>query len=165
MDFSGKRILVVEDDYYLAHDLCDDLRRHHATVLGPAPTPFYASSLMTHRKIDGAVLDIMLHRDTVYDLADKLLQQGTPVVFASALGNTEIPGRFRDLPHLQKPFSVKDVLGAVEQMVFSPRHHVPAAAGPIGEASASGSRPLMGPVVRAMEKLIQRRLRARDSAH
>ena len=46
VDLNGKRILVAEDDYFLATDICRDLRELGATVLGPAPTSFYALSLL-----------------------------------------------------------------------------------------------------------------------
>ena len=51
-DLNGKRIVVVEDDYLLANDICRELRELGATVLGPAPTPFYATQLIGRRKIE-----------------------------------------------------------------------------------------------------------------
>ena len=45
-ELNGKRIVVVEDDYLLANDICRELRDLGATVLGPAPTPFYAKHLI-----------------------------------------------------------------------------------------------------------------------
>ena len=60
-DLNGKRIVVVEDDFVLATDICRTLRELGATVLGPAPTPFYAMHLIGGKKIDAAVLDVRLH--------------------------------------------------------------------------------------------------------
>lgn len=37
-DLTGRRVLVVEDDYYLAGDTAAALRRAGAAVLGPCPT-------------------------------------------------------------------------------------------------------------------------------
>ena len=71
-DLNGKRIVVVEDDFLLATDICRELRELGATVLGPAPTPFYAAQLIGRRRIDAAVLDVRLHGTTVFEVADML---------------------------------------------------------------------------------------------
>jgi CheY-like chemotaxis protein len=70
----GKRIIVVEDDALLALDVADQLQSFGATVLGPAPTAYYARQLIgpERRRLDGAVLDIHLHGQDVYELADIL---------------------------------------------------------------------------------------------
>ena len=35
---AGRRILIVEDEYFLADDLMQILHEHHAEILGPAAT-------------------------------------------------------------------------------------------------------------------------------
>lgn len=94
----------MEDDYFLAAQLCDELRRAGATVLGPAPTPFYAMQLLGRRGADSAVLDIKLHGTTVFGLADELVRQGTPIVFATGYGDDVFPERFRGRPRVTKPY-------------------------------------------------------------
>jgi CheY-like chemotaxis protein len=103
MDLTGKRILVVEDDGALAEDICRKLRELGATVLGPAPTPFYAMSLLGRRGVDGAVLDVRLHGATVFEVADELAQRGTPIVFAISYGPEIFPARHRQRPRVTKP--------------------------------------------------------------
>lgn len=101
----GKRIVVVEDDYLLARDICHDLQGFGATVLGPAPTPFYAMQLIglkDRRNIDAAVLDIQLHGTSVYPVAETLQDRGVP--FATAYAQTNLPQRFSEVPLLQKPY-------------------------------------------------------------
>lgn len=102
-DLTGKRIIVVEDDFLLASDICQELRDVGATVLGPAPTPFYATQLIGNRKIDAAVLDIRLHGNTVFTFADLLHERGVPILFATGCAAEEIPVRFRQSPILSKP--------------------------------------------------------------
>ncbi|MBF0680440.1 MAG: response regulator [Devosia sp.] len=121
MDFRGKRILVVEDDYFLANEVCEYFRRHDATILGPAPTPFYAANLLS-RRVDGAVLDVRLHSETVFDLADLLLERGTPLIFATAMGSEHIPERFRGMPYVQKPYLCDELVTEMDRLVSSPRH-------------------------------------------
>ncbi|MBD8066934.1 response regulator [Devosia sp. PTR5] len=110
MELKGKRILVVEDDYYLADEVCQELRREGAVVLGPAPTPFYALQLLGRRGVDGAVLDVHLHGKTVFGLADELVRRGTPIVFATAYGEDVFPERHKRSPRLIKPFRREELI-------------------------------------------------------
>lgn len=105
----GTRILVVEDDFLLATELCQNLSDLGATVLGPAPTPFYALSMLSRRGVDVAVLDIRLHGATVFEVADELMARNTPIVFATASSAEEVPGIYRGFPLLQKPFTARSL--------------------------------------------------------
>ena len=115
-DLNGKRIVVVEDDFLLATDICRDLRELGATVLGPAPTPFYATQLIGRRKIDAAVLDIRLHGATVFEVADQLRDQGVPILFASAYDRKAIPLRFQETCLLEKPLDRKRLVSEIVAM-------------------------------------------------
>jgi len=138
IDLNGKRILVAEDDYLLATDICRDLRELGATVLGPAPTSFYALSLLGRRGVDGAVLDIKLHGKDVFEVAEELWMRRIPMIFATAKEAEEIPPKFRHAPRLGKPFDrgelvamVRTILEAeivprVEPMTPPERKRVPA---------------------------------------
>lgn len=99
----GRRILVVEDDYIVATDICRGLSDLGATVLGPAPTPFYALALLGRRGVDIAVLDIKLHGQDVFEVAEELTSRGTPIVFVTAMGAKTLPTAFRQCPVLAKP--------------------------------------------------------------
>lgn len=116
MELAGKRILVVEDDHYIADEICQDLRSEGATVLGPAPTPFYAMQLLGRRGVDGAVLDVRLHGMTVFGLADELTRRGTPMVFATGYGDDVIPERFRGMPRVTKPYDRALLIEALRDM-------------------------------------------------
>ena len=123
MDLAGRRILVVEDDANLAASLCAALRERGATVLGPAPTPFYAMSLIGRRGVDGAVLDIRLHGTTVFEVADELTSRGTPLVFATPYGPEMVPSRHRHQPVVTKPFDEKSIGTLVKHL--SGQTHAP----------------------------------------
>lgn len=102
-DIAGKCVLVVEDDYVLAREVCDDLIRHGAHVLGPAPTVHYANLIVGKRRLDGAILDIKLFGEEVYGLVDELMERGVPVVFATAYHPEQIKARYRRIEVLAKP--------------------------------------------------------------
>ncbi len=119
-DLNGKRIVVVEDDFLLATDICRELRDLGATVLGPAPTPFYATQLIGRRKIDAAVLDIRLHGTNVFGVADLLQNQGVPILFATAYDRHALPARFRDASLLEKPLDRKKLVSEIVAMIRRP---------------------------------------------
>jgi two-component SAPR family response regulator len=118
----GKRIIVVEDDAILARDMAEQLREIGATVLGPAPTAFYALQLIgpERRKLDAAVLDTHLHGATVYEFADVLKDRGVPFLFATGYDRSAIPSRFHDAPLLQKPLGPSALEKALTEMVYRP---------------------------------------------
>lgn len=128
-ELNGKRIVVVEDDYLLATDICRELRELGATVLGPAPTPFYASQLIGDRKIDAAVLDVRLHGTTVFEVADMLSSRGVPILFATAYDKKAMPVRFRGVNLLEKPLDRRKLLSEIVAMTKRPVS-VPLAAQP-----------------------------------
>jgi DNA-binding response OmpR family regulator len=115
-ELSGKRIVVVEDDFLLATEICRELRNLGATVLGPAPTPFYASQLIGRGRIDAAVLDVRLHGSTVFEVADQLRGQGVPILFATAYDRQAIPPRFQETCLLQKPLDRKRLVSEIVAM-------------------------------------------------
>ncbi len=124
-DLNGKRIIVVEDDYILATDICRELRDLGATVLGPAPTPFYAIHLIGRKKIDAAVLDVRLHGTTVFAVADILMDRGVPILFATGLDEEAIPGRFRDAPMMTKPLNRKKLVNTICALARRPSVPMP----------------------------------------
>ncbi len=103
---AGKCVLVVEDDYVLAREVCNDLKRHGAHVLGPAPTVHYANLIIGKRHLDGAILDIKLFGEDVYALVDVLQARGVPIIFATAYQREAIDARFRSFDLMHKPLDL-----------------------------------------------------------
>lgn len=116
VELDGKRIVVVEDDFLLASDLCRELRNLGAVVLGPAPTPFYAMQLINHKRIDAAVLDVRLHGTTVFDVADMLEGQGVPILFTTASAKSDLPHRYQATPMLEKPVDRTKFIAQIIEM-------------------------------------------------
>lgn len=110
---SGRTVLVVEDEYYLADDLTQALERLGATVIGPVATKSAAMQrLEDGTQIDLAILDINLNGQTVYSVADELARREIPFVFATGYDPAAIPDAYRERPRWQKPFD-SDALARV----------------------------------------------------
>ena len=69
--FTGKRILVVEDDYFAATELAGKLTAMGAEVAGPSPSLDGALELLdSSTDLAAALLDVRLGDDLVFPLAD-----------------------------------------------------------------------------------------------
>lgn len=116
-DLTGRRILVVEDDYYLAADLARALRGTGAEVLGPCPSEQAAMDEIEDGGPDAAVLDLNLGIGISFTLAEALSMRNIPLVFTTGYDTGAIPDRFTTVPCLQKPLKLREVIGAISAMV------------------------------------------------
>jgi CheY-like chemotaxis protein len=103
-----RRILVVEDEYFLAMELERDLRAAGARVIGPAPSVGQALALIASEPdIDVAVLDVNLRGEVVYPAADALIARRIPFLFATGYGDGELDDRFPRVVRCVKPFEFR----------------------------------------------------------
>ncbi|HET6805542.1 MAG TPA: response regulator [Frateuria sp.] len=110
-DMVGRRILVVEDEFLLAYALVDMLEDRGAEVLGPTMSVDQALGLIEGTtRLDGALLDINLHGEISFAVADALAERGIPFTFATGYDESVIPARFADVPCHQKPLDPHRVL-------------------------------------------------------
>ncbi len=104
----GRRVLVVEDDYVQATDLCEHLLFCGAEVMGPVACVADALALMeAEPPPDMAVLDIRLGNETVYPVADALRALGIPFVFATGHDAWAIPEGYASVPRAEKPLAFR----------------------------------------------------------
>ena len=100
----GRRVLVVEDDYFLADDMKAEFERAGAEVLGPVGRVKEALDLLDAcERLDGAILDINLGGEKVYDVADALRARAIPFVFATGYDAEIIPERYAWATRCEKP--------------------------------------------------------------
>lgn len=98
------RVLVVEDEYFIADDLAQALAAEGLEVIGPVGDPREALALASRERIDHAVLDINLHGELVFDLARTLRGRGVRCVFATGYAGSVVPAGLADVPRWEKPF-------------------------------------------------------------
>ena len=101
---ANRRVLLVEDDYFIVSDLACSFEAGGAEVVGPAATLADGLTLLAEtRDLDAAVLDINLRGEMVFPLADALAARGIPFVFATGYDRAMVPPRYADITHCEKP--------------------------------------------------------------
>jgi CheY-like chemotaxis protein len=116
----GARILVAEDEAFIAMMVKDSLIEAGALVLGPVASVRDALRLVDLATSDGgisaAVLDIKLGNEKAARVADALREHGVP--FLIATGYDSCPGleHHRGVPVLCKPYDPQDLVEAVESL-------------------------------------------------
>lgn len=110
------RVLIVEDEYFLAADLETTLRSRGAQIVGPIADLTEAKNQIADGGFDIAVLDIGLRDEPAYVLADELMAREIPFVFLTGYSADVIPARFAAVLRLEKPMDP----GVVAQQVISP---------------------------------------------
>lgn len=112
VDLAG-RILIVEDKAILAMDIVSETEDHNGVVLGPFATLEAGIVALQELDPDACIVNINLGLDKVDELADILVAQQVPLVFASSEHRAAIPERFDDVPLHTKPMKMVEAAAAL----------------------------------------------------
>lgn len=115
----GRRILIVEDDYFVAEDLASAFIDEGAGILGPVAEVNATLSMINGAdQIDGAVLDINLHGEMVFPVAEELTRRRIPFVFSTGYTRAIVPESYDDVPRCEKPLDPKQVRTALTARIM-----------------------------------------------
>ena len=117
---TGRRILLVEDEFIVAAMAEDMLAELGATVIGPANTIAAALRLVEMSTIDAAVLDVNMDGNRIDPVAEALSARSIPIVFATGYGDGAL-GRAREAPVLDKPYTQEQLADALARALKIPR--------------------------------------------
>lgn len=110
----GRSILVVEDEFLIADNICEELISYGAIVIGPAQSVRRAFELLEAAKtIDAAVLDVNLGGELAYPVADLLMERDVPFVFTTGYDASALPARFVSVRCCEKPVDAGAVVEAL----------------------------------------------------
>jgi CheY-like chemotaxis protein len=111
----GRRILVIEDDYWVAQLVIEILEDSGAEVVGPIGWIDEALEALEGLtgQFDGAVLDLNLHGAKSYPIADVLSANRIPFVFTTGYGLAGIDDPYTAYPRCSKPFNRKALVAAL----------------------------------------------------
>jgi len=110
----GLRVLVVEDNLLLAEVTRLLLEDSGCLIVGPADRLHRGLRLARDEMIDGAILDINLHGEMSFPIAEVLSARGVPFVFVTGYQDRSIvPMAYRSARRLDKPVTDDQLLEAM----------------------------------------------------
>jgi DNA-binding response OmpR family regulator len=115
--FSGRKVLVVEDEMLVAWLLGDMLADLGCAVIGPAASINQALAMIDAEAIDAAVLDVNLNGQMSYPIADVLAARGVPFLFSTGYAKDRLPEGYRMFPMMQKPFHRSELQDRLSQLL------------------------------------------------
>lgn len=117
----NRRVLVAEDEYFIARDIGRALHGLGAEVVGPVPSRAEVQEILaTGDRLDAAILDINLDGEMIFPAIEALRVRGIPVVFATGYDQAAVPVQYRDIPRWQKPFDPQALVQALPNLVRDP---------------------------------------------
>lgn len=116
-NIAGKRILVVEDEAFIAMEIESELSQAGMEVVGPAASVDAALRLVESEPFEAALLDANLAGRSVEAVAAALVRKRVPFGFATGYGRQGLPQAFQDTPMLRKPFTAEQLLGFMDALL------------------------------------------------
>jgi hypothetical protein len=99
MALSKRRLLIVEDEYFVATVIRNHLEAAGATIVAMVATIDGAiQAIRTSSLIDAAIVDINLQGVKVYAVADMLPSEGIPFVISTAYDDWVFCSRYPEVP-------------------------------------------------------------------
>ena len=115
-----RRILIVEDEPFIALALEAMLLELGFDVAGSAAQVSAALELIGRERIDGAILDVNLGSQRIDPVADILAARACPFFFTTGYGISGLPARHAGRAVLQKPFGLEQLFAVLRAEFGSP---------------------------------------------
>ena len=117
---SGKRVMIVEDEFLVAMELESELLEQGCVIIGPAGRSCMAMALLEGQTPDAVLLDLNLDGEVPTALAEALVRRQVPFVVVTGYGSRHPePEVLRAAPRLEKPVHGPDLIAALSRAVGS----------------------------------------------
>ena len=113
-DLSGRKILVVEDEWMIAEHLSMLLEDMKCEVVGPVGNVADALAKTEGEQIDCALVDANLNGCSSAPIVDALAAKNVPFIMVTGYGGLELPSdAMNAAPRLTKPFTEPELARAI----------------------------------------------------
>ena len=110
----GCYVFLVEDEVLIRMMVADMLQELGYRVAAEAGRIEEAIGLVQRTEFDIAIMDINLHGEPVFPVANAIKARNRPFIFATGYNNSSLPDEYRDRPALQKPFQIETLGNLLE---------------------------------------------------
>ncbi|WP_024508551.1 response regulator [Bradyrhizobium sp. ARR65] len=115
----GRRVLVIEDEYFIADDITRELASLGAEVIGPLGEIEEAQRVLSAcTVIDAALLDINIRSSMIFPLARELKARNVPFVFTTGYEKASLSPEFQDVPVFEKPLDLPAMSRSLVGMIL-----------------------------------------------
>ncbi|NJO36491.1 MAG: response regulator [Rhizobiales bacterium] len=111
----GRRVFVIEDEGLVAMMIEDMLEEIGCELAGTASTLDQALAVASSLEADFVILDLNLGGELAFDVADRLIERGMPLVISTGYGGHALPERLQNVPIVAKPFPRHELEQAIEK--------------------------------------------------
>jgi CheY-like chemotaxis protein len=115
----GRRLLLVEDEPIVGIYMQTVLDEMGFVVVEVCRTLQDGLAAARQGNFDGAILDMNLGGVSVYPLADLLVSQGVPFLFATGYSGQAVDKRFAGIPIVEKPVEVDELSKVVSGLFIA----------------------------------------------
>lgn len=118
---AGRRIFVVEDEYFLADDIGAAFRAMGADIAGPVGH-FEDALRVLHdgSVLDAAVLDVNIRSEMIFPIARELKARNVPFLFTTGYDQITLGPEFQDVPLLEKPIDLPEMAQKLAGLIAGP---------------------------------------------
>ena len=114
-----RRAMVAEDSALVSLGLEFELRQQGIEIIGCASTVEQALVMAKTEVFEIAILDINLHGEMIFPVADLVLQRGIPIIFTTGYDPRQmLPPEYADTACLQKPYDFRALMHLVAQTLM-----------------------------------------------
>ena len=114
---TGKKILLVEDEYLVGINIRFTLNDAGYDVTGPIMRINSALSIIDDNRFDAVVLDVNLGGQYSIAIAHKLSERGIPYLLLTGYTREDLPPEVYDAPLIEKPFQEDTLLETLRNMI------------------------------------------------
>lgn len=112
------RILVVEDEYFIAQEVAEALAGAGLRVLGPCATVAAALTLLAgEESCAAAVLDANLRGESSLPVCEALSARGIPFIMVTGFTAGQIPAAMAARPVLAKPLDPARLVAVLQGLI------------------------------------------------
>jgi len=118
-----KRILIVEDEFYLAEDCAQEIVRHGMQVIGPIGNVESALQTLAQDGPDGAIIDLNLQGELAFKVVQTVRDRGMPFVVYTGYSRLAFPVQLAGIVTVEKPTSAAEAVSKLVQCMTGNRSY------------------------------------------